>query len=141
MKRIILPLALTSFFTLFLVAPLASAQFDPFGNTCVNQGTTTEACEACTGEAANSEVCQTASKKENPITGQYGVLVTVLNILSFIVGVASVLMVLLGGFKYITSNGDSNAISSAKNTVLYSIVGAVVFLFSQLIIRFVISRL
>lgn len=97
--------------------------------------------DVCQGEAVNSEVCQAGNNPTNPVSGSEGVLVTILNILSFMVGVASVLMVILGGLKYVTSNGDSNSVSSAKNTVLYALIGLAVFASSQLIIRFVLSKL
>ncbi len=47
------------------------------------------------------------------------------NILIFIVGIASVIMIVIGAIKYTTSNGDSAQITSAKNTIIYSIVGLI----------------
>jgi hypothetical protein len=49
-------------------------------------------------------------------------------------------MVIIGGFRYIVSNGDSNGVSGAKNTILYAIVGLVIVLFAQVIVRFVLTR-
>lgn len=69
------------------------------------------------------------------------VIASAVNIISLIVGVAAVIMVIIGGFKYITSNGDSNSISSAKNTILYAIIGLVIVALAQGIVRFVMSRL
>lgn len=65
---------------------------------------------------------------------------TVVNILSFVVGVAAVIMVIIGGFKYITSGGDSNSISSAKNTIQYAIIGLVLVALAQGIVQFVFRR-
>ena len=48
-------------------------------------------------------------------------------------------MIIIGGFRYIISSGDSGQITSAKNTILYAIVGLVIVLFAQLIVRFVIG--
>lgn len=62
-----------------------------------------------------------------------------LNILSLLAGVATVVMMMIAGFKFITSQGDSGAISSARNTALYALVGMVIVLFSQLIVRFVLT--
>jgi len=62
----------------------------------------------------------------------------VVNILSLIVGVVSVIMIIIGGLKYITSSGDSNNVQGAKNTILYAIIGLVVVLLAQVIVRFVI---
>lgn len=65
---------------------------------------------------------------------------TVINILSVIVGAVSVIMIIIGGFRYVISAGDSNAVSGAKNTILYAIVGLVIVLFAQIIVRFVITN-
>jgi len=65
---------------------------------------------------------------------------TIVNIFSIVVGIVAVIMIILGGFKYITSNGDSNNISSAKNTIMYAIVGIVIAALAQVIVRFVLKR-
>ncbi len=69
-----------------------------------------------------------------------GVIGTVINILSIVVGVVSVIMIIIGGLKYITSGGDSNSITSAKNTILYAIIGLVIVALAQVIVRFVLVR-
>ena len=76
-------------------------------------------------------------------TGQSvpGLIKDILNILSFIVGAASVIMLVIGGMRYILSGGDSSAISSAKNTIVYAIVGLVVAVFAQIIVQFVLGKL
>jgi flagellar basal body-associated protein FliL len=61
------------------------------------------------------------------------------DVLSVIVGVASVIMILIGGFKYTTSSGDSNKIASAKNTLIYAIVGLVVASLAAFIVNAVIG--
>ena len=64
----------------------------------------------------------------------------VLNILSIIVGITAVVMIIIAGFKFITSNGDSNNVASAKNTILYAIVGLVIVAFAQIIVKFVLNK-
>lgn len=63
-----------------------------------------------------------------------------INTFSLVVGVAAVIMIIIGGFKYITSAGDSARVSSAKDTILYAIVGLVVVAMSQLIVKFVLKQ-
>ncbi|MDB5165234.1 MAG: hypothetical protein JWM00_124 [Candidatus Saccharibacteria bacterium] len=65
---------------------------------------------------------------------------TVVNILLFILGAIAVIMIIVGGIRYTTSNGDSSAITSAKNTILYSIVGLVVALLAYAIVNFVLIQ-
>jgi len=64
----------------------------------------------------------------------------IVNIFSIVVGIVAVIMIIIGGFKYITSSGDSNNISSAKNTIMYAIVGIVIAALAQVIVRFVLKR-
>jgi hypothetical protein len=66
-------------------------------------------------------------------------LVKVVNIISAIVGVVAVIMIIFGGFKYITSGGDSNNVSGAKNTIIYAIIGLVIVALAQLIVHFVLN--
>jgi Type IV secretion system pilin len=61
--------------------------------------------------------------------------------LTFIIGAISVLMVLIGGLRYIISEGDQNSVTAAKNTILYAIVGLVVAMLSYAVVNFVLWRL
>ena len=64
----------------------------------------------------------------------------IINIFSIVVGVVAVIMIVVGGLKYITSGGDSNNVTSAKNTILYAIIGLVVVALAQIIVRFVLGN-
>ena len=68
------------------------------------------------------------------------VIKNVINIFSIVVGAISVIMIIIGGFRYVVSNGDSNGVSGAKNTILYAIVGLIIVLFAQVIVRFVLTN-
>ena len=59
----------------------------------------------------------------------------------YVVGVLAVVMVIIGGVKYTTSGGDQAAVTSAKNTIVYSIVGLVIAILAYAIVNFVIGRL
>lgn len=63
-----------------------------------------------------------------------------IDLLSIVVGVIAVIMIIVGGLKYIMSSGDSNNINSAKNTILYAIIGLVVVAFAQIIVKFVLNK-
>lgn len=63
-----------------------------------------------------------------------------INVLSILIGVAAVIMIMIGGFKYITSNGDANSIQSAKNTILYALIGLVVVALAQTMVIFVLKK-
>lgn len=65
---------------------------------------------------------------------------TITNVFSVIVGAASIIMIIYGGFRYITSGGDSGKVGNAKNTLIYAIVGLVIVAIAQIIVRFVLSQ-
>lgn len=65
---------------------------------------------------------------------------TVVVVLSYFVGVVAVIMIILAGFKYITSGGDANKVGSAKNTLIYAMVGIAVAALAQLIVKFVLFQ-
>lgn len=63
-----------------------------------------------------------------------------LNLFSAIIGIIAVVMIMVGGLKYITSQGESANVASAKNTILYAAIGLVVVALAQVIVRFVLNR-
>ena len=96
--------------------------------------------------AANAQInfqtgVQSARGDGVPATlfGQVGIVSQIINILLFLIGVVSVIMIILGGFKYALSGGDSDKVTGAKNTVLYAIIGLIVAILAFAIINFVIG--
>jgi hypothetical protein len=69
-----------------------------------------------------------------------GVATDIINVFSWIVGIISVIMIIYGGFRYITSAGNDSSVSAAKNTILYAIIGLVIVALAQVIVRFVINK-
>ena len=70
-----------------------------------------------------------------------GTLITkLINVMLFIIGVLSVIMIVYGGILYVISAGDSGRVSKAKNTIMYAIVGLIVALLAYAIVNFVITR-
>lgn len=63
-----------------------------------------------------------------------------LNIFSAILGIIAVVMFMLGGLKYMTAQGDSGQLNSAKNTLIFAAVGLVVVMLAQTIVKFVLER-
>jgi uncharacterized membrane protein len=64
---------------------------------------------------------------------------TILNIISWVAGVIVIIMVIISGIKFATSSGDSAKVSSAKGTLTYALVGMVIVILAQIIVRFVIK--
>ena len=66
---------------------------------------------------------------------------SIISLLSWAIGVVAVFMIIVGGFKYITSGGDSTGVTAAKNTILYAIIGLIIVALAQVIVRFILSRI
>ena len=56
------------------------------------------------------------------------------------VGIVAVVMIIIGGLRYITSGGNDTNVASAKNTLLYAIIGLIIVSLAQLIVRFVLNK-
>jgi hypothetical protein len=126
---------------LVLVAPLAvpagaaAVACDPNtpgANNCITGG-------LCSG-AQNLTVTPGAEGCTEQNAGLTGTVKTVVNVLSVIVGIAAVVMIIIGGFRYITSGGKQESITAAKNTILYAVIGLVIVALAQVIVRFVLTR-
>jgi magnesium-transporting ATPase (P-type) len=63
-----------------------------------------------------------------------------ITIFTIIVGVVAVVMMIVGGYKYITSGGDANKVAQAKSTVMYALIGVALVVVSQVLVRFVIAK-
>jgi cytochrome bd-type quinol oxidase subunit 2 len=63
------------------------------------------------------------------------------NVLIFVAGAISVIMIIIGGIRYATSNGDSKATTAAKDTILYAVIGVVVAIASFAIVNFVTKNI
>jgi hypothetical protein len=128
MKRLILSIALLLG---VIAAPLAlsasvSAQ-DVFGG-------------ACDGAGKDSSVCQSRDTS-NPIAGKNGLLYKTVRIISYIAGIAAVIVIIVGGLNYITSNGDTNKVNTGKDMIIYASIGLVVIVLAQSIITFIVNRI
>lgn len=93
----------------------------------------------CSGtdiSVSDSANCNTAAAEDNV----NNVVKLAINLFSAIVGIISVVMIIVGGIRYITSGGDSGNVQAAKNTILYAVIGLVVVALAQVIVRFVLAR-
>lgn len=117
--RTFIPAVLMAVFSLSIfVAPMAFA-FD---------GTTQGGADSARGTDQSAD-----------LFGQTGIFQTITNVLLFILGAVSVIMIIIGGLRYVISGGNATAVTAAKNTILYAIVGVIVALLAYAIINFVLG--
>ena len=64
---------------------------------------------------------------------------SIVNVLLFIIGAVAVIMIIIGGIRYTVSQGDQSQVSSAKNTILYAVIGLLVAIFAYAIVNFVVT--
>jgi hypothetical protein len=152
MKRFI-SLTLASFITLLslafvspLLVPTAGA-IDVFSGACdggagttttggTDGGATADAPSTTGGTGSSSSICGAAKQDDAP-----KIITNVINTILFALGIGAVVMIVIGGIRYTTSNGDASAVKGAKDTVLYAVVGLIVAMMAFLIVNFVIDRL
>ena len=70
-----------------------------------------------------------------------GIVGNVVNVFLYIVGAVAVIMVIFGGFQYMTSAGDPSKASKGRNTVVYAIVGLLLAVFAYAIINYVLDEI
>ena len=89
-------------------------------------------------EGAEAARCTECPKD---LFGETGAFRQITNTILYVVGIIAVIMLIIGGIKYVLSGGDSKKVTDAKNTVLYAIIGLVIAVFSYAIVNFVITSL
>lgn len=127
MKRLLLVVG----FVVLLMVPAGrvAAAFDPFSGFKEPGG-------GCTTTAQNAVVC--SSNGEDPISGSNGILRKVTNLIALLAGVASVILIVISGFQFITSGGDSSKVASARSALIGAIIGIVIVVAAQSILVFVL---
>lgn len=120
-KQVVAGLAIVLGVGVFLPAiTVGAVSVDPLSGAC--QGSTSTVC--------------TASKTDNIST----TINTVINVLLFIVGIVSVIMIIVGGIMYAVSAGDAARISKAKSTIMYAVAGLIIAFIAYAIVNWVVDR-
>ncbi|MBQ1528574.1 hypothetical protein IIZ77_02930 [Candidatus Saccharibacteria bacterium] len=73
------------------------------------------------------------------LTGAGGVIDNITSTILAILGFIAVVMLIIGGVKYATSAGDAKAVTDAKNTILYALIGLIIAILSYAIVKFVVG--
>lgn len=115
----------------FFAQPAPALAYEPFGKVdCSNRQ----------GSGNESAVCENKSKGD-PISGSGGILLRISRVIAILAGAAAVIIIVLAGFYFITANGDAGKIASARNAVIYALLGLLIILVARALIVFVVGRL
>lgn len=131
---------LVALFSIFTLLPLAPSQAAP--PLTSQQKTESELCTSASPTNtynASTGKCTTDGKELTDGTDSY--LSTFVNLILFIAGAVAVIVIIVGGIRYITSTGDAMRIKQAKDTVLYGIVGLVIALIAYAIVNTLVNQL
>lgn len=90
---------------------------------------------ACEGVGLTGTACNTPGAG----TKVSDVVVNVIKFITYVVGIVAVIMIMVGGFKFVTSAGDASKTASAKSTLIWALVGLMVVALAQFIINFVMG--
>ncbi|MDP3997021.1 MAG: hypothetical protein Q8P73_00770 [bacterium] len=72
------------------------------------------------------------------VTNLPGLIWTTLNVLMVLVGLGAIVFIIIGGARYIASQGDEQASAQAKNTILYAVLGLIVIGLAAAVVNFVL---
>lgn len=108
-----------------------SAQLDPLAFCEQDEFKTSDVCTQRTDEKSSSSID----------SGKDGIFLRIVNLIIYLTASLSILMVVIGAFKYVISGGEGSQTKSAKDTILYALVGLFVAISSFAIVRFAISRI
>lgn len=124
-------LALTILSSLFVFSLTATAAID-----CNSPANAKEQIQCGTCDAAGTtNNCTPAAA---PGTLQ-DTIRTVIEVLSLVAGAVAVIMIILGGFRFVTSAGNAETTKTARNTILYAVIGLVIIAMAQIIVHFTLN--
>jgi hypothetical protein cdiviTM7_00617 len=82
----------------------------------------------------------TSEMEGRKIDGDSGLVKSVVNILLWVIGILSIIMIIFSGIRYVTSAGDASKTKAAQNTLIYSVVGLIVAIMAWAIVDLVVNK-
>jgi len=92
----------------------------------------------CDGIETGDHVPAICDAKNDKLFGTGSIWSRIINTLLIVIGAAAVLAIIIGAIRYTTSGGDQSSITSAKNTILYAIIGLIIALMAGGLVNFVL---
>ena len=96
-------------------------------------------CDVSGGITGGKDCARNDEQPENLFSGDGSVFQTVTSVMLFLIGAISVVMLIYGGIRYTISQGDSTAVTNAKNTIMYAVIGIVIAILAFAIVNFVVT--
>ncbi len=99
------------------------------------------ACDDGSLNAAGGVGCAQGDGVPTTLFGDGSIFTTIVNVLLFIIGAISVIMLIIGGVRYTISGGDSGNVTAAKNTIMYALIGLLVAFLAFAIVNWVLGAI
>ena len=127
-KRFVMSVMLMSL--CLFAAPISAVAYDAFSGV------------DCSGAQANSAVCTDKTTKD-PISDAdgKGLISNITDIIAIVAGAFAIVMIIVSGYRFITSGGDSAKITDARKTLTAALIGVAVIILARTIIAFTIGQL
>ena len=84
--------------------------------------------------------CSRGKGQAKELDGNQGVITTIINTMLFIVGLLAVIMIIYAGIRFVTAHGDEKQVESARQTILYSVVGLIVAILAYALVNWVFTQ-
>lgn len=124
-----------------LVIPMFAMFMGLLAPMDVSAGGTYMGCSTTQFDIGNGVNCGQPTGTNPNLFGPGSLFTIIVNVALFIIGTICVLMLIFGGIKYTTSAGDEKAVTSAKNTIMYAVIGIVIAILAFALVNFVIGAL
>jgi hypothetical protein len=135
LKLIVLGIAMTGLIGPYLAVATVNAAAAP-----ASSGQTNSVTDACAGltQLDSTQACAPGSTSGESAIEK--IIIVATNILSWVVGVVAVIAIIISGFRYVTSGGDSGKTSAAKTNLIYALVGLLIVALAQFLVNFVLFQ-
>lgn len=101
-----------------------------------------ECTDVCTCPGVSAAVKAAAGCPDTAPTADFSdTLIGILNGVIGILATVAVVVIIIGGIYYMTSNGDPGKVKRAKDTILYAVIGLIVCALAAVIVNFVVKTL
>lgn len=131
--RITIGLLMISMMVIPVFGPSIVGAADIVSDVCSQPTATGEAPSVCNDNLAGSD--------NNPITGPEGIATKGVQLFVFALAVTAIIVLMINAVRMITANGDANSVNSARNGILYAVIGLVIAMSGQVIVTFILSKL
>jgi hypothetical protein len=131
-----LSVALSASLFIFTASTFAEGNVASYGGIATT--ITPSSSQECAGMSELSGVpCAQQSSVAQNNTGS--LIKTIVSTLSYVLGVLAIVMIIFSGVLFATSAGDASKVKTAKSTLVYALIGIVIAMLVQIIIRWVLG--